>query len=413
MSVQPSRNTYAALTVVSMAFAVLAGAAQSSRSGMPAQSGWLYVVDATNGATSASILVVDPDTLQVTGSVPTGYRPDIALSRDGTRLYLAHSLPGPGQDTLREVVDIIDTTNGTIVHRIDSQNRWISTLPLYWSQIALSDDGRLLFQMKQQIHDSSYTEYYIATLDLERNVFLPERAAIPMCFTGMMLPQPGHRLRLGVLCSRTEDLRLLTLSDTGAVLNAERVPIAATGSQYRHAGTAFFAPGGRQLTAVMSRGEFLRIDAGAGQVIQRGLIDQTGRRPSDQSGASQSAARPGAHDPNDWLVGRWMRTQPALVSADHQRLVLGIGELEDKRRGHESYRMAAVFDTASLDRVDTIKLSQPAWGMTMSRDGRRLYTFGVGLGEASGTMSVVDVVAGREVTTVPLGTTPTYAVEAP
>ena len=413
MSVQPSRSTFAALTAVSIAFAVLAGSAQSSRSGMPAQSGWLYVVDATNGATSASILIVDPGTLQVTGKLPTGYRPDIALSRDGTRLYLAHSLPVSGQDTLREVIDIIDTTNGTRVHRIDSQNRWISRLPLHWSQIALSDDGRLLFQMKQQIHDSFYTEYYIATLDLERNVFLPERAAIPMCFTGMMLPQPNHRLRLGVLCSRTEDLRLLTFSDTGAVLNTKRVPIAATSSQYHHAGTAFFAPGGSQLTAVMSRGEFLRIDSSAGQVIQRGLIDQTGRRPSGQSGASQGVAGAGAHDPGDWLAGRWMRPQPALVTADHQRLVLGIGEIEDKLRGRESYEMVVVFDTTSLDRVGTIKLSQPAWGMSMSRDGRCLYTFGAGLRETGGTMSVVDVVAGREVTTVQLGTTPTYAVEAP
>src|SRR5690606_4801579 len=209
MALQALRRKHVVSTVVLALALVAVGVARDIPSGMPVQAGWLYVVDANNGAESASVWIVDPERQEVVGRLGTGYRPDIAVSRDGTRLYLAHGVREPGQVDFSDVVDVIDTANGTLVKRVESEDRSISTLPLYWPLMVVSDDDRWLFQMKQKARDDGVTEYSIGTLDLTTLRFLPERAPVPMCFTGMLLPQPGNGARLAVVCSQTEDLRLL------------------------------------------------------------------------------------------------------------------------------------------------------------------------------------------------------------
>src|SRR6266853_540177 len=53
------------------------------------RSGWLYVVDSKKGRAEAQILLVDPAKGLVVKTFRTDMEPDITLSPDGTRLYVA------------------------------------------------------------------------------------------------------------------------------------------------------------------------------------------------------------------------------------------------------------------------------------------------------------------------------------
>jgi hypothetical protein len=62
-----------------------------------------------------------------------------------------------------------------------------------------------------------------------------------------------------------------------------------------------------------------------------------------------------------------------------------------------------------MQTVKTFELNRKAWGMTLSRDGRRLYAFD----RQSGSMTTIEALTGRELQVIRVGTTPTYAVEVP
>ena len=86
--------------------------------------------------------------------------------------------------------------------------------------MALSKDGRWLYQYRTS--DTRYQSvYYIATFDTERNAFLPERAVVPLCEAGDSIPLQ-EPLRVGLLCSRTQDIRLIEIAPNGSPRSEKR-----------------------------------------------------------------------------------------------------------------------------------------------------------------------------------------------
>ena len=80
------------------------------------RSGWLWVVDSDNFGADGKVLLVDPGARRVVSSLRAGFQPDIVLSLDGSRLYLAYSTG----DQRRGFLDVIDTANGAILQHLET-----------------------------------------------------------------------------------------------------------------------------------------------------------------------------------------------------------------------------------------------------------------------------------------------------
>src|SRR5262245_21664964 len=86
--------------------------------------GNLYVVDSNDADITSAALVVDLEKGQVTKTYSAGFHPDISLSADGRRLYLAYDVVNSRQTEQKGVLNVIDTVTGDLIAHVDNPNRW-------------------------------------------------------------------------------------------------------------------------------------------------------------------------------------------------------------------------------------------------------------------------------------------------
>lgn len=296
------------------------------------QAGWLYVLDTNDLREAASVLLVDPATGVVKGRIPTGYAPDMALSPDGTRLYVASQRQG-GR------LDVIDTATGAVLRTVEIPDRQIYALLPVWSRMAISPDGRWLYVNQMRFVAPGADEYSVATFDTQRGRFLPERAPIPGCPSALLIPY-ARQGSLAVFCGApgaTQDARFLQPEQNGLLAEPSTLPIAG------------------QLAGAIWSGTTSTIYQVAedGRVV---LIDGAARRVS----RTVALELPGG--------GQVVKGSVAL-SADGARLYLGVRQPAGRKL---QARQILVVDTATWQALRTIPTSQPFGGLAVSRDGRRL-----------------------------------------
>ena len=368
------------------------------------QSGWLWVVDSDNFGADGRVLLVDPAARRVVSSLRAGFQPDIALSLDGSRLYLAYST----RDQRRGFLEVIDTANGAVLQQLETPDRYLTIGPVHTSKLALSKDGRWLYQYRSS--DTRYQSvYYIATFDTERHAFLPERAVVPLCEAGELisLQEP---LRVGLMCSRTQDLRLIEIAPNGSLLRKTppRVVVTDDEKQGQYPSVGFVSADGQRLVVLNGDGRLTKADSGL-RVLERGAVDQQSRgiEPSGPVRVPEGV-RPAATDPRNWLAGKRIRQHPAMLSTDGTRVYLGVG-----RRGPHGGGVwldeIVIADAATLVRIGSIAPRLPFFSFLVDRGGSRLFT----VATPSAEILVLDVTNGNEVASIPVGRTPVFAVQAP
>lgn len=105
----------------------------------------LYIVDSDRGSLDSHerLFAVDPELKEIVKNYPTGAHPAIALSPDGTRLYVASEsrVPEGPEGAGAGRLDVVDTATGATVASVADPHRWIAMGPLYGSEMALSADG--------------------------------------------------------------------------------------------------------------------------------------------------------------------------------------------------------------------------------------------------------------------------------
>jgi hypothetical protein len=382
------------------------------------RSGWLYVVDSNKYGDEGRLHIVNPDEGRIVWSRMTGHLPDIALSPDGSRLYLASSvLEG---DLLRGHLEIIDTATGLTVQDLPNPDRAVSTLPSYMSRMAMSPDGRWLFQFKMNNAPGNAT-YYVDTFDTERGAFLARNTPTPLCAWPTLLPS-SESGRLTILCNETSDARFLT--PTEPTQGGQRLALASLGpavaaapgsvrDRSRPPATAIVGP--RAVTVIMGDGRFVKTDAQSHQVMQTDLLDRTGRGivPAPQGDQGAAAAKTPqvsrAPDTNDWLAGRWIKQQAPLLSPNGQELYFGVSSLFALQQGRQPLEQVIVLDAQTLARRRSINVRQVFDSLALSKDGTKLYA----VHGDTATVRVIDTASGRELSAFNAGVTPVFAVVAP
>lgn len=361
-----------------------------------AQSGLVYVLDSGGGKGKSQVLVIDPEQKRIVRRIAAEYDPDMALSPDGARLYVASTTDVSGK------LEIYDTGSGRLLRTVENKDRWQATWHLYISHMAMSPDGKWLYVFKYEIPTDLY---YVATFDTTQESFLPEVAALPECLNAMMSPSAEGR-QLAVMCTSSDDLRFVKIMDDGKG-KVSRLPLRLRGRTTRFGlpiGLSNIVPTTSGYKVVAGDGSFFDVGGGTKSIRRLGVLDGKVRKIGYNESPSLVA------DEEDWMGGKWLPIQYPAIPSKNGRVYLGIGQLADMRRGSWAFNAVGVFDTESLNRVGLLKTSRRLFSITVSAAGDRLY----GVDPAGKSLVVFDTASGNEIGAVEgVGESPMMVIAAP
>jgi DNA-binding beta-propeller fold protein YncE len=125
---------------------IIISAAQAQENGISSgsQPGKLYVLDAGNNHKKPKVVVVDQANGKVTRTYQAGDQPDMALSPDGTRLFVAYFFEN-AEGTRESVLDIYDTASGTLIDRVNNPEALQRKIPVYQSSMVMSPSGKQIY----------------------------------------------------------------------------------------------------------------------------------------------------------------------------------------------------------------------------------------------------------------------------
>jgi DNA-binding beta-propeller fold protein YncE len=347
----------------------------------------LYVLDSNDGKEKSQVLAINPLTGKAVMKFDAYYKPDMALSLDGKRLFVASGiLSEDGSTLLRHVLQVFDTNTGSIIRTIDNPDQVTPTLNQYSSRMAMSQDGQLLYVFRL-IMDKDW--YYVATLDLDKLEFLPERTILPYCIVGFLIPQP-ERLKLDVMCSGTRDISSLTISESGKA-TVSRVNLN-NGLGRKGFGSPFLSKDGRTLKLVTMEGQLYEVDKASRKL--NGL-------PSGVTAQTETGGR---------LNERSIFPQIPKALSDSTKLYVSASRVNDLKHGSPITDMIVELDSTSGAISRSFVTSKPIHSFAISSDGHTLYAV-----EFRGnSILVIDIRSLREIRTLEsIGTSPAFVLPAP
>jgi hypothetical protein len=341
--------------------------------------GWLYVVDATTA--QSRIFLFDPERGEATGTIRTGYNPDIAISPRGDRVYIASVVVGCGQSSCDQLT-VIDTQAGRVLSTTPIPNRVHYKIYPESSRMAVSSDGRTLYLMKWQGLPSG--DVALAAFDTVREQFLDGVIDLGNCGFGTFVPATDAN-QLGFHCPTSNEIVFyrLTAPDRATFEFSVRLPRG----QRLFAGHVYPDVSARAFMLTTDRRE-LFVAGGDGAIADVNLtLGSVKDTPvvGSQTEVVAPFASPGA--------------------LDRARFFVGVGPFD----GQGVAREIRIFDTTTWARVGTIRTSTPFVAAVATRDGAMIYA---PTGE-NGKILAVDPVAQRELRAMPLGQAPSLALIAP
>jgi len=390
---------------LALTLASLASGQHPTWSGRP-NSGWLYVIDSKRNSPESAVLVVDSGKERVVAALSSGFQPDIAVSPDGSRLYLSYS---DGRNPAEGKLQVIDTSTGAVLKELSNRNRWLTTYWAYSPNMVLSRDGAWLYLLKMD--QSGGAADYIEVFDTHLNAFLSNRITLPECVSAIMVPS---EVGVYAVCGGTQDVHFVTVDREARTVRPTSMTIDIANSLSEHISkpvpphhyphypaTGFVNPNAMTFTVVTTDGLFLRGDARSGETIDHGAIDRVPHEPSFE---------PGLPITTGWLQDRWLRSQTPVVSPDGKRIYLGLGTAKMLQHGNQSLDRVVVLDLADFEFISTLNPHRSFWSFAINSSGNRLYV----VDSDQAVIGVLDTNNARELGVINgVGTTPVYAVVAP
>ena len=304
-------------------------------------SGWLYVLDARR-----QVLLVDPESAGVKGRIAVGHTPQMALSPDGTRLYIASS----------QELSVVDTSDGQPRESVELQHRWKYTTSPYPPSMVVSPDGRWLYVYKMYPGQGAGNDSYaVATFDNTTGRFLPQELQLSGCGASLLAPSLTG---LQISCMPANQIHFVQIGPTGTVVPTieaglpERVAPVATllelpnfGGVIWNVRDSLVSPDGHALITIMGDGRVLEVDINA-RKLSRMLV-------------------------SDRLLERWVPSQRSVCSPDGTKLYVAMGR--QARRSTGMAEEILVIDTSTGHHLAKITTSIPFLSLAISSDGRHIY----------------------------------------
>jgi hypothetical protein len=354
--------------------------AQSDASGVPPvtveswvkpQSGWLYVLDPRPnvGENGGHIWLLDPEAGKVMGSIRTSYRPDFALSPDGSQLYIASDITAH----TTQLAAVI-TSTGEVLGGATIQDRVVPKIIPPFSTMAVSSDG---LSLRVLVKKPNSDEFQLDTIATDSGKLLPGHVNVGHCGDGQFVSFPTGD-QVDFVCPAMKKVHLARTDEKSKELDNSYGEFP-----WNHklgVATAFLAPGGQYVTIVRGDGGVFNMD-----VVSLSFY------PTPIHGG----------DPDEILPSAWPR------SPDGSKVYLGFSH--SLNAANANAREIRVYDTKTWRKLGTIKTSIPFWSTVTSSDGKYLYA----LAPEQHTIIVIDALTMRELRTIPIGALPALAIVAP
>jgi DNA-binding beta-propeller fold protein YncE len=352
-------------------------AAAPSQGSVTPHTGWLYVLDTEDGGYSSRVLLVDPSTSEVMQTYKAGYRPDMVLSPDGSRLYVASDWVNPSTQLLQGFLETYDTNSGKLIGKAANPDMLTSTVPIYRTRMAISPSGRYIYMLKD--HNTVETvDFYVTAFDTSLGRVLRDHVSIPEC-NAVLLPT-SRDLTLYVGCMDSAYVREIGLSDSDEPQMNESLPVKGFTLMNRW-GAMFLMPNEKGIGLIARDSSGLVLDRSSGTVQNLSKLLSTGK-----------------------LTGM----QSALVSRNRSDAYFAAGESEHDT--FEWYDQVVRLDLTTLAVKATSPTSLPFFSVTLSGDGSTLYT----LNPERATMTAIDSSSLRELRRMSrIGQTPIFAIPVP
>jgi len=340
--------------------------------------GWLYVMDYNSGLSGSNghVLLVDPNNGHVVGRLIVGSVPEMVLSPNGKRLYVA-SILNTG-DTLA----VIDTTNGAIVQSVPVHHRAQYKAMPDTPMIAISADGLWVYILKMRNISRLHDEFSLASFDVARGVFLPDEAVLPGCVSGLIFPSPNSQ-QIQVLCRGSNDVHFLLQTQNGLQALPPPFPLRSINEVEVIPATGALSPEGNILAIGSHAGgvlEVLEIDVGAGPL-----------------------GRVLAQLPDNWVPARGVAQSPDL-----EKLYVAVGQVSKRSTGKAG--SVLILDARTGQEFKRWRTNHSFWSLAISPDGQLLYQ----VDPESQTIFEFDTTTYQEVRTINgIGMVPSRIVVAP
>jgi DNA-binding beta-propeller fold protein YncE len=335
-------------------------------------SGWLYVVDSDDWFNS-KVLAVDPIEGKVMRTYAAGYRPDIALSPDGDRLYIALTLENAGNKG--SVLDIYDTASGKLTERIPNPDPFQSTVPVYPRRLSMSASGRYLYVIRSH-NTRETTDVYLTVFDTANDKFLPTHLSLFGC-NPTLLPTDKD-LIVDLACANSPYVREVTIrysdeATTERILGSEQV------LSYRW-GAVFVTPDKGEIGLIGNNGSRFALSRALGVFRHAGEVEQHGQ-----------------------MLGQ----QAAVVDVNRGEVFWG--NAQEKRDWSERYDEIVSVNAATLTGSNRSPTMLPFYSMVLSADGDTLYA----VSPTHAVILAVDASTLRELKRFSVGKRPIFALAAP
>jgi len=323
----------------------------------------LYVLSDRN------IVVLNARTGKPIATIRAGSDPQLVISPDGKRLYLADA-PESGPDKWRDRLRIIETQN----YRTIAQAKLPDLVgtkggPIYIPLMSLSPDGKQLYVLKSHRDRRGREDVYKTWVSIVNAKSLRETARVDVeGWFPQILWADKRKLALGLAADRLgeagrKDTIVVDLSKhkvVGTLARPESDPVWARGAATTD-GVTFY---------------YIKDTNGGGA----GWIDVV----TAASLTSPMVTRKIKLD----LPRGWQASGDEAFSKDGSRLYVGIGKFTNTSRGLNDKVLVLDGQKPSLPPLGTIKPLDQFTGMAASNTGRRLYL----LNGYKMTLAIYDVV---------------------
>lgn len=393
-------NLQVTACVAFLAMTLLAGGRIMAQVG-PAP-GLLYVVDTGDGWFDHSqILQFDTAQGRILKTFNGGQDPDMALSPDGSRLYVTAYSQDSDTAPLENHLSVYDTASGKLLAKIGNPDAIKHTMQAYATALTVSPSGRWLYMTKFHFTPANNSYYwYLTAFDTIQNQFLPVQAKLPCRDVTMVATRED--LSVVLVCKSSPYVFDVNLGNYANPI--KRVPVRQSPAKRTVAGglsngaaailppqsqeswgAVFLQPGVDKIALVSDLdGAVFSFDHAVG----------TSTMVGQQSRLKVGGISKGFLSPNDDAV--YFQTASSPLSGSN----------------HSFSRRNEILsaDPKTMSLKSTLTTSSPFFSMALSKDGHTIFT----VNPDAATIGIVDALTLTEVKELSgVGRRPIYVIAAP
>lgn len=362
----------------------------------------LYVLDAGNNHKKAKVLVVDQSNGNVIRTYHAGDQPDMALSPDGTQLFVAYFFEN-AEGRRESVLDIYDTASGTLIDHVSNPEALQHKIPVYQSAMVMAPSGKQIYMEKYHWTPGAPgpSGCYVSVFDTAQRRFRGVNISISNC---------GH-----VVLPSHEDLKFYMVSAGPHSIDEFTLVIPSEGvtnTSHRTISIEFTKSGD-------SSSEAKNAATTPCEVVQRAPAKTLG--PVfllAEEGMIGAVLNDGSHLAVDLstAVTKFMGKEPSAGTAPGMQAALHrdnspvyFSAAQETNNYFERYDQIVRMDPATMAITGKMTTSSPFFGMSMSPDETILFT----VNPQRAKITVIDALSLKEMSQFSVGAKPIFAIAAP